>query len=108
MHPELEIPPSPLLERIKEQGNLFLARFLEVETGRHPDNVDALAELGHVYTRLGRLEAGLEVDRRLVRLIPHNPTAHYNMACSLAPAAVLLQLVWKNMPKITCTKAIWV
>ena len=40
----MEIPPSPLLERIKEQGNLFLARFLEVETGRYPDNVDALAE----------------------------------------------------------------
>ena len=83
-NPTWRSPPSPLLERIKELGDLFLTRFLEVETGRYADNVDALAELGHAYTRLGRLEEGLSVDQRLVQLIPHNATAHYNMACSLA------------------------
>ncbi len=51
---------------------------------RHPRNVDALAELGHAYTRLGRWELGLEVDHQLVRLVPDNPTVHYNLACSLA------------------------
>lgn len=73
--------PPPRLERL---GNEFLARFLEVDLARHPDNLDALAELGHAYTRLGRLEEGLAVDERLVRLTPENPAAHYNMACSLA------------------------
>jgi hypothetical protein len=27
---------------------------------------------------------GLKMDRRLVRLLPQNATAHYNLACSLA------------------------
>lgn len=62
----------------------FLARFYAAETARHPHNVDALAELGHVYTQQGRYPEGLAVDRRLVRLVPENPTVHYNLACSLA------------------------
>ena len=37
-----------------------------------------------VLAGLGRLEEGLAVDERLVRLTPENPAAHYNMACSLA------------------------
>lgn len=62
----------------------FLARFFEVELGRRPENLQALAELGHVYTRLGRYIEGLDVDRRLVEALPVDPTAHYNLACSLA------------------------
>jgi Flp pilus assembly protein TadD len=65
-------------------GLEFMARFLEIETQRHPSNVDALAELGHVYTRQSRNQESLAVDRRLVRLVPENPTVHYNLACSLA------------------------
>jgi len=65
-------------------GREFLARVLEVETRRHPENVEALAELGQVYTQLGQWELGLTVDRKLVRLVPDNYTAHYNLACSLA------------------------
>jgi Flp pilus assembly protein TadD len=63
-----------------------MAEFLETAVRHRPDNVEALAELGHVYTRLGRLEEGLEVDRLLVSLVPDNPTVHYNLACSLALA----------------------
>jgi tetratricopeptide (TPR) repeat protein len=65
-------------------GLEFLAEFLETAIRHRPDNVEALAELGHVYTRLGRLGEGLGVDRLLVRLVPDNPTVHYNLACSLA------------------------
>jgi hypothetical protein len=65
-------------------GLEFLAEFLETAIRHRSDNVEALAELGHVYTRLGQLERGLEVDRILVRLVPDNPTVHYNLACSLA------------------------
>lgn len=61
-----------------------MQEFLEVELERHPDNVEALAELGQVYTRLGHWEEGLTVDRQLVRLVPENPTVHYNLACSQA------------------------
>jgi tetratricopeptide (TPR) repeat protein len=69
---------------LERKGLDFLAEFLAIELSHQPENVDALAELGHVYTRLGRLQEGLAVDRRLVRLLPDNPTVHYNLACSLA------------------------
>jgi len=65
-------------------GLEFLADILAVERARHPSNLEALAELGHVYTRLGRYAQGLEVDRALAQRCPLNPTAHYNLACSLA------------------------
>ena len=61
-----------------------MQEFLEAELKRHPENVDALAELGQVYTRLGHWEEGLTVDRQLVRLVPESPTVHYNLACSQA------------------------
>lgn len=74
----------PLRERMDRLGQEFLARILGTETTRHPDNVEALADLGHVLTQLGRVEEGLAADRRLVELQPGNATAHYNLACSLA------------------------
>lgn len=70
--------------RCETLGLDFLARFFEVELGRRPGNVEALAELGHVYTRLGRYLEGLAVDRRLVAARPEDSGAHYNLACSLA------------------------
>lgn len=83
MESDLEL--TPLLEaELNALGLSFLADILEVETTRNPGNVDALAELGHVYTRQRRYANGLEVDRKLVRLVPDNPTVHYNLACSLA------------------------
>lgn len=69
--------------RLEEAGLEFLAQFLGIESRRHPKNLEALAELGHALTRLGRIGEGLEVDRRLVRLAPDNSTVHYNLACSL-------------------------
>ncbi|MEZ6017776.1 MAG: hypothetical protein R3F49_21900 [Planctomycetota bacterium] len=62
----------------------FLARFFEAELTRRPENLEALAELGHLYTRLGRYMEGLAVDRQLVAALPEDSTAHYNLACSLA------------------------
>lgn len=80
-----EIPLSqPVCDEVDRLGWTFLAEILETETQRHPENVDALAELGHVYTRQGRYELGLAVDQKLARLAPRNPTVHYNLACSLA------------------------
>jgi tetratricopeptide (TPR) repeat protein len=75
---------AALRERIERLGLEFLTEFLEIALRHHPENMEALAELGHVYTRQGRLREGLELDRRLVRLAPDNPTVHYNLACSLA------------------------
>ncbi|MFN0243167.1 MAG: TPR end-of-group domain-containing protein [Planctomycetota bacterium] len=77
-------PTSALHAQIDRLGWTFLADILEIETARHPGNLEALAELGHVYTRQGEYARGLAIDRRLVTLLPEDPTAHYNLACSLA------------------------
>ncbi len=80
--------PFPLTASVRESlellGQEFLADILSREIGRHPENLEALSELGHVLTRLGRVEEGLGVDRRIVASLPGDPTAHYNLACSLA------------------------
>lgn len=75
---------AALRTRLGVLGQEFLAELYGRETDRHPENLAALAELAHVLTRLGRLEEGLRVDRRLTELAPENPTVHYNLACSLA------------------------
>jgi tetratricopeptide (TPR) repeat protein len=59
---------------------------LEFFTGildRYPDYVDVLRVYGNLLTRRGRTLDGLDIDRRLVRLRPQDPVAHYNIACSL-------------------------
>ncbi|MEM1449795.1 MAG: hypothetical protein AAF957_02265 [Planctomycetota bacterium] len=70
--------------RVERVGEEFLAAIYAAETERRPDNLAALAELGHVYTRLGRYEDGLEVDIKLVAFAPTDPTVRYNLACSQA------------------------
>jgi Flp pilus assembly protein TadD len=82
--PEPPSTPDQGSSAADQAGYEFMAEFLEVAIRHRPANVEALAELGHVYTRLGRLDEGLEVDRLLVSLVPDNPTVHYNLACSLA------------------------
>jgi tetratricopeptide (TPR) repeat protein len=64
----------------------FQLAFLESALASAPENLDVLFELGELYTQMGRIEEGLEVDRKLVKILPDNPTVHYNLACSLALA----------------------
>jgi tetratricopeptide (TPR) repeat protein len=79
----LTLPPE-LRARFERMGLEFLAEILGRSSARHPNDAERLAELGTLLTRLGRLEEGLAADQRLVRLIPGDSTAHYNLACSLA------------------------
>ncbi len=76
--------PAGVAARCDALGLAFLARFFEVGLDRRPDNLEALTELGHVYTKLGRYAEGLAIDRRIVVALPDDPTAHYNLACSCA------------------------
>ena len=62
----------------------FEMRFYESVLRRNPAYVDVVEILGGLYTKHGRIAAGLKMDRRLVKLRPDNATAHYNLACSLA------------------------
>ena len=62
----------------------FEIAFYEAILRRSPDYTEVVGLLGALYTRVGRIADGLKMDRKLVRLEPDNPTAHYNLACSLA------------------------
>jgi predicted Zn-dependent protease len=62
----------------------FDIHFYEGVLRRCRDYVEVIEALGALYTKAGRVADGLRMDRRLVRLRPDNPTAHYNLACSLA------------------------
>lgn len=62
----------------------FEVQFFESLYRRTRADTRVIEVLGHLYTREGRVDEGLRMDRRLVRLKPSDPTAHYNLACSLA------------------------
>jgi tetratricopeptide (TPR) repeat protein len=59
-------------------------QFLKGLVERDPDYIDAWQALGDNYTLLGRNRAGLRVDLRLAELLPEDPSAQFNLACSLA------------------------
>jgi hypothetical protein len=67
----------------KEQRDLDIEiGFLEGVVDRDPKYVEALQVLGDNYTRRGKFAEGTEIDERLSRLLPHDPTVLYNLACS--------------------------
>ncbi|MGC4074990.1 MAG: hypothetical protein QM760_21325 [Nibricoccus sp.] len=68
----------------KKSDPAFEIGFFESVLRRDPGYTEVIEILGGLYTKVGRIEDGLKMDRKLVRLLPQNATAHYNLACSLA------------------------
>lgn len=62
----------------------FEIEFFEGVNRRVHEYVEVIEILGGLYTKAGRIDDGLNMDRQMVRLRPDNPTAHYNLGCSLA------------------------
>lgn len=62
----------------------FEIQFFESILTKAPDYAEVVEILGTLYTQTGQLEEGLKMDRKLAKLVPDNPTVHYNLACSLA------------------------
>ena len=62
----------------------FEISFYESILKKEPKFAEVIELLGGLYTNAGRIEDGLKMDRKLVRLKPENPVVHYNLACSLA------------------------
>ncbi|MBH52916.1 MAG: hypothetical protein CMI18_01040 [Opitutaceae bacterium] len=62
----------------------FEISFYESILKKEPKFVEAIEILGELYTNAGRVEDGLKMDRKMVRLKPESPVVHYNLACSLA------------------------
>ena len=68
----------------RKEDPTFDINFYESILRRDPNYTDVVELLGGLYTKVGRVADGLKMDRKLVRLLPDNATAHYNLACSLA------------------------
>ena len=76
---------APSTRRLREQSQLdfeleFLGRILE----RDPFFADALRVHGNNLAAKGQYARALQIDRRLVRLLPERPIPWYNLACSYA------------------------
>lgn len=67
-----------------EEADLVEMYFLEKVAARLPEDEDVLLALGDIYTRAGRYEDGLRIDRILVKLQPEDASIWYNLGCSLA------------------------
>jgi len=59
-------------------------QFLESVNRRIPDHLLALKALGDLYTTSGRIEEGLDVDKKLSSLCPDDSLVWYNLGCSLS------------------------
>lgn len=79
----LSLPTFPAMSK-KPNPHEFEIGFFESVLRRNPRDTGVIEILGGLYTKDGRIDDGLKMDRRLVRLLPDNATAHYNLACSLA------------------------
>jgi tetratricopeptide (TPR) repeat protein len=71
-------------------GNLgqldFDIDFFERLLLRKSDSVEVLRTLAELVSRKGLVKRAVELDRRLVELMPDDFLARYNLACSLARA----------------------
>ena len=76
------------MSRIQDRDDLarldWEIAFFEGVLRRDPAYGTALRVLAELYTRRGRHDDGLRLDRRITALYPHDSIAHYNLACSLA------------------------
>lgn len=66
------------------EDNSFEIQFLENVLQRNRTDPVILEALANLYTKVGRVDDGLRLDRKRARIEPKNPVAHYNLACSLA------------------------
>ncbi len=67
----------------------FEIRFLEGVLKESPHFIEALINLGDLYTKRGLYRQGLEIDLRLSALRPNDPIVLYNLACSYSLLADL-------------------
>ena len=64
----------------------FDVDFFERLVARRPDSVEVLRVLAELVSRKGLVDRAVELDGRLVGLLPDDFLARYNLACSLARA----------------------
>lgn len=67
-----------------EEDPQFEIQFFESVLKRVPNYIEVIEILGCLYTEIGQIDDGLRMDEMIVKLKPNDPTAYYNLACSLA------------------------
>src|SRR6185295_13088313 len=73
----VELPPE-LSAKLQQN---FEVSFFQKALEHDPENVDILVFLGDAFSKRGMTLDGLEIDKRLVRICPEEPTFYYNLAC---------------------------
>jgi len=72
-----------MTETRKRQDDVdFEMKFYEGIVAKKPDFIEALIALGDLYTKKGFYKRGLDIDKQLAHLKPHDPYVLYNLACS--------------------------
>ncbi len=71
-----------MVKRTRQNKDKFEIAFYEGVLEKSPKFVEALAALGDLYTKKGRVAEGLVVDERLSEIRPQDPIVLYNLACS--------------------------
>jgi hypothetical protein len=81
-----DIPTEKSPELVENYDNPldFEIAFLEGVLDVWPENIEALKAIAEDYTSRGLYSKGLLTDLKLAKLLPHDPTVHYNLACSHA------------------------
>lgn len=80
--------PSSFLHKsqlaVGETQAEFDLEFYHRILSRNADHVDALRQQVELLARMGDFQTALELDERLVQLVPTDSVARYNLACSLS------------------------
>jgi tetratricopeptide (TPR) repeat protein len=66
------------------QGTSFHQDFLEKIFQKLKSNERILQTLSQHYILTGNISKSLQIDRKILKLHPDDPIAHYNFACDLA------------------------
>ncbi|MBL7197009.1 MAG: hypothetical protein ISS47_02805 [Candidatus Omnitrophica bacterium] len=66
----------------KDNNEKFEVEFYEKILKERPNFIEALKVLAELYTKSGKYEEGLQLDKKLIELLPYNHIVYYNLACS--------------------------
>lgn len=72
------------MTQVVNKDRSFEIEFCQSILRRDPADLPTMELLADHLTKAGRLNEGLELDKKIVSLDPNNATGHYNLACSLA------------------------
>ena len=71
-----------IVRKDKEDNIRFEIEFYENILKERPDFIEALKVLAQIYTKSGMYKKGLQLDKRLIELLPYDSIVYYNLACS--------------------------